>query len=57
MNTPLRIAAFLAQVRHETAGLTIFYQPLDNGAGMKEINKLILIKIYINEEREWINKG
>jgi hypothetical protein len=33
MNTPLRIAAFLAQVRHETAGLTVFYQPADNGAG------------------------
>jgi len=28
-----RIAVFLAQVRHETAGLTIFHQPADNGAG------------------------
>jgi len=33
LNTPLRAAGFLAQVRHETAGLTTFYQPLDNGAG------------------------
>ena len=33
MLTPLRVANFLAQVRHETAGLSILYQPLDNGAG------------------------
>jgi len=33
LNTPLRRAGFLAQVRHETAGLTTFYQPLDGGAG------------------------
>jgi len=33
LNTPIRMAGFLAQVRHETAGLTTFYQPLDGGAG------------------------
>jgi len=33
LNTPIRKAGFLAQVRHETAGLTTFYQPLDGGAG------------------------
>jgi len=33
MNCPQRIAVFLAQVRHETASLTVFHQPLDNGAG------------------------
>jgi hypothetical protein len=33
MDCPSRITAFLAQVRHETASLTIFHQPRDNGAG------------------------
>jgi hypothetical protein len=33
LNCPQRIAVFLAQVRHETAGLTIFHQPIDNGGG------------------------
>jgi len=33
MNCPDRIAVFLAQVRHETAGLTVFHQPIDNGGG------------------------
>lgn len=33
MDCPNRITAFLAQVRHETASLTIFFQPRDNGAG------------------------
>jgi len=33
LDTPIRMAGFLAQVRHETAGLTTFYQPLDGGAG------------------------
>jgi hypothetical protein len=33
MNCPQRIAVFLSQVRHDTAGLTIFHQPLDNGGG------------------------
>jgi len=33
MNTRPRVLAFLAQVRHETAGLTSFHQPADNGAG------------------------
>jgi len=33
MNCLQRIAVFLAQVRHETAGLTVFHQPADNGAG------------------------
>ncbi|PRP74011.1 hypothetical protein PROFUN_16455, partial [Planoprotostelium fungivorum] len=33
LNTPKRMAGFLAQVRHETAGLTTFYQPIDGGAG------------------------
>eukprot|EP01117_Protostelium_nocturnum_P009614 TRINITY_DN3432_c0_g1_i1.p1 TRINITY_DN3432_c0_g1~~TRINITY_DN3432_c0_g1_i1.p1 ORF type:complete len:208 (+),score=65.01 TRINITY_DN3432_c0_g1_i1:67-690(+) len=31
--SPLRKAAFFAQVRHETAGCTTFYQPADGGAG------------------------
>ncbi|KAL9644562.1 hypothetical protein ABK040_009426 [Willaertia magna] len=31
--SPKRIAAFLAQVRHETANLQTFYQPIDGGAG------------------------
>jgi hypothetical protein len=35
MNCPLRIAAFIAQVLHETARLGTFYQPLDDGAGGK----------------------
>eukprot|EP01124_Arcella_intermedia_P021359 TRINITY_DN2979_c0_g1_i1.p1 TRINITY_DN2979_c0_g1~~TRINITY_DN2979_c0_g1_i1.p1 ORF type:complete len:353 (+),score=51.42 TRINITY_DN2979_c0_g1_i1:22-1080(+) len=34
MNCPKRLINFLAQVRHETAGLTVFHQPLDNGAGV-----------------------
>lgn len=52
MNTNLRIAAFLAQVRHETAGLTTFFQPADNGAGIfsfysiKESRKLNRINSY-----------
>jgi hypothetical protein len=33
MNCPDRIAAFVAQVLHETARLTTFYQPADDGAG------------------------
>jgi hypothetical protein len=33
MDCPNRITAFLSQVRHETASLTIFHQPRDNGAG------------------------
>jgi len=33
MDCPNRITTFLAQVRHETASLTIFHQPRDNGAG------------------------
>jgi len=33
LDTPKRMAGFLAQVRHETAGLTTFYQPADGGAG------------------------
>jgi hypothetical protein len=33
MTCPQRIAVFLSQVRHETAGLTIFFQSIDNGAG------------------------
>jgi hypothetical protein len=33
LNCPVRIATFIAQVRHETAGLSTFYQPADNGAG------------------------
>jgi len=33
MDCPNRVTAFLAQVRHETASLTTFHQPADNGAG------------------------
>lgn len=33
MNCARRAAAFLATVRHETAGLISFIQPIDNGAG------------------------
>jgi len=33
MTCPQRIASFLSQVRHETAGLTVFFQPIDSGAG------------------------
>ncbi|KAI9150981.1 hypothetical protein H9P43_009596 [Blastocladiella emersonii ATCC 22665] len=33
MHCPLRIAAFLAQVRHETQSLRRMWQPADNGAG------------------------
>ena len=33
LNSPKRAAAFLAQVRHETAHLRTLFQPLDNGAG------------------------
>ncbi|KAL7751055.1 hypothetical protein RI367_003635 [Sorochytrium milnesiophthora] len=33
MTSPQRIAAFLAQIRHETAGLSTLWQHLDNGAG------------------------
>jgi len=33
LDCPLRTAAFLAQVRHETAALSTLYQPADNGAG------------------------
>ena len=33
MMCPLRAAAFLAHVRHETDGFRAQYQPLDMGAG------------------------
>jgi hypothetical protein len=33
LNTDRRIIGFLAQVRHETASMTIFYQPADFGGG------------------------
>jgi len=33
LNTDKRIIGFLAQVRHETASMTIFYQPADFGGG------------------------
>jgi len=33
MNCKNRIAVWLSQVRHETASLTVYHQPADNGAG------------------------
>jgi hypothetical protein len=33
LNTPARLIGFLSQVRHETASMTVFYQPVDNGGG------------------------
>jgi len=33
LNTIIRIIGFLTQIRHETAGMTVFHQPADNGGG------------------------
>jgi hypothetical protein len=33
LNTDTRLIGFLSQVRHETASMTVFYQPADNGGG------------------------
>jgi hypothetical protein len=34
LNTDKRWIGFLSQIRHETAAMTIFYQKIDNGAGV-----------------------
>jgi hypothetical protein len=34
LNSSRRIIAFLSQVRHETAGMTVFHQSMDNGGGL-----------------------
>jgi len=34
LDTILRTIGFLSEARHETAGMTIFHQPIDNGGGL-----------------------